>query len=140
MGRGGRIGPACAGKRSCPYAVSCNARDHPRMCGEKGRGGRGGRGSWDHPRMCGEKTASECRLKPAPGSPPHVRGKDAKTARAVTRAGITPACAGKRLASPARCLALRDHPRMCGEKGFSAWAPHTSPGSPPHVRGKAQPG
>ena len=50
------ITPACAGKSS------------PSCCG-----------SWrcrDHPRVCGEKPSDHCRLPPALGSPPHMRGKD----------------------------------------------------------------
>ena len=53
-----------------------------------------------------------------------------------TRAGITPACAGK-----STCFVVigglnKDHPRMCGEKCY--WGPLTQnfSGSPPHVRGK----
>ena len=50
--------------------------------------------------------------------------------------GITPACAGKSVASTWGNALTRDHPRVCGEKliqtaaGLAAW------GSPPRVRGK----
>ena len=49
---------------------------------------------------------------------------------------ITPACAGKSVASTWGNALTRDHPRVCGEKliqtaaGLAAW------GSPPRVRGK----
>ena len=50
---------------------------------------------------------------------------------------VSPAYAGKspaRFSSPRRC---RDHPRVCGEKPDSRNTLQLSPGSPPHVRGKA---
>ena len=71
------ITPAYAGKSSPGSAAGCHARDHPRICGEKGctldacADGLGspphmrGKGhlfcaclckGWDHPRICGEKT------------------------------------------------------------------------------------
>ena len=50
------------------------------------------------------------------GSPPRVRGKvDWCKARTVC-AGITPACAGKSGLRRGELCALRDHPRVCGEK------------------------
>ena len=70
------------------------------------------------------------------GSPPHVRGKVQKGQAISLIHGITPACAGKRLAYSCSKNLVEDHPRMCGEKlkfiavAFSMW------GSPPHVRGK----
>ncbi len=71
------ITPACAGKSSvCPPMLF--------LCR-------------DHPRMCGEKFSAVHSFLFCPGSPPHVRGKAAGQERQRLHAGITPACAGKRL-------------------------------------------
>ena len=53
QGRG--ITPACAGKRKRKTGLRRQAKDHPRMCGEK----RNSRNRYNY----------------RPGSPPHVRGK-----------------------------------------------------------------
>ena len=115
-----RITPACAGKRLRYPVTAIISQDHPRMCGEK------------------YYKTPHCRF--LPGSPPHVRGKAIDLQTRHIRRGITPACAGK---SQNRRYGLRkgkDHPRMCGEKSFSARAAARSKGSPPHVRGKDERG
>ena len=109
------ITPACAGKSERFYAKHGKARDHPRVCGEKcvcvcvcvcv-----------DHPRVCGEKFASSFCTFSGAGSPPRVRGKACGEGWAEARAGITPACAGKRGCDHQRQNRARDHPRVCGEK------------------------
>ena len=71
------ITPACAGKSDSRRSQSCARRDHPRVCGEK----------------LLSSTAS-CRQT---GSPPRVRGKGGNGNVQIAQAGITPACAGKRL-------------------------------------------
>ena len=71
------ITPACAGKSQYQSHVPVTAEDHPRVCGEKGR----------HDLRCAEHV----------GSPPRVRGKEHFNATLLFFAGITPACAGKRL-------------------------------------------
>ena len=72
-----RITPACAGKSCSTFVFQPLIRDHPRMCGEK--------------------HALACRSHLYQGSPPHVRGKDMRRTVNELQAGITPACAGKRL-------------------------------------------
>ena len=95
-----RITPACAGKR-----IQIPPPDNA---------------PWDHPRMCGEKLpASTSRTKTA-GSPPHVRGKASRTRFNRDQTRITPACAGKSRDRPETFHDVRDHPRMCGEKGRRA--------------------
>ena len=90
------ITPACAGKR---------VRGIPRTYNER-----------DHPRMCGEKFVIRHGSVKLPGSPPHVRGKEAAPIEEAINARITPACAGKSSA-PLHSVPQRgDHPRMCGEK------------------------
>ena len=86
--------------------------------------------------MCGEKAPRLLHADAALGSPPHVRGK-VTTAYLFGRwQGITPACAGKRSAGDMYHTILKDHPRMCGEKGMLRLKHSHKLGSPPHVRGK----
>ena len=50
---------------------------------------------------------------------------------------ITPAYAGKSGNSGVGLFDIEDHPRLCGEKNFSAKTPLHDLGSPPPMRGKA---
>ena len=110
------ITPACAGKRHICKRYAMRRRDHPRVCGEKGRKNRF---IFSHP-----------------GSPPRVRGKVARRGLAFSGFGITPACAGKRASSFHSMLTRWDHPRVCGEKQLGKNATDYTLGSPPRVRGK----
>ena len=111
-----RITPACAGK-SAPCAGDLPRRQ-------------------DHPRVCGEKSVQLMLYAMSPGSPPRVRGKANHTFFNRYAAGITPARAGKSLSAALRGGLFRDHPRACGEKGFSVCCRAGRLGSPPRVRGK----
>ena len=131
------ITPAYAGKRTIGPTGHCVQRDHPRICGEKrwrvvepevGRGitpayagkrevyFRAMHRPWDHPRICGEKAHERRHQAVNEGSPPHMRGKALLRERRHCVVGITPAYAGKREFTSGRCIALGDHPRICGEK------------------------
>ena len=112
------ITPACAGKRHICKRYAMRRRDHPRVCGEKGRKNRF---IFSHP-----------------GSPPRVRGKGKNTNRMGRTTGITPACAGKRTSFDADMANSGDHPRVCGEKKKMQPRKDKRMGSPPRVRGKAQ--
>ena len=111
------ITPACAGKRACRCRSRRDTRDHPRVCGEK-----------SDPARCTVHRR---------GSPPRVRGKERQDGTFASASGITPACAGKSIASPFSFTLLQDHPRVCGEKPFLAAELALMTGSPPRVRGKA---
>lgn len=89
--------------------------------------------------MCGEKIGQSDRAARHLGSPPHVRGKDLHAVVRSVRQGITPACAGKRPRNRNCGFSLEDHPRMCGEKPLYLRFDNGLEGSPPHVRGKANP-
>ena len=67
-----------------------------------------------------------------------MRGKDRRSDTAVGIAGITPACAGKRMVFAGRKSRTWDHPRVCGEKPCAVWMSTSTPGSPPRMRGKEQ--
>ena len=72
------------------------------------------------------------------GSPPRVRGKAEAFKALLVAAGITPACAGKRMVLAVLDRSIRDHPRVCGEKEDALPVLPTDSGSPPRVRGKGQ--
>ena len=91
-----RITPAYAGKSFHDFLQKCQ--------------------KWDHPRLCGEKTKSRCRFSSSKGSPPPMRGKVLQQSDRKPHSGITPAYAGKSVRSQALPDAVRDHPRLCGEK------------------------
>ena len=95
-------------------------------------------GEWDHPRVCGEKQDDAESMTLAEGSPPRMRGKGANVDCSGRAAGITPACAGKRMVFAGRKSRTWDHPRVCGEKGITYDADDASGGSPPRMRGKGQ--
>ena len=90
----------------------------------------------DHPRVCGEKHGGNSATQRAPGSPPRVRGEACKKSLPQQPTGITPACAGRRLAHAGPIKLYSDHPRVCGEKAFQVFKTHCSVGSPPRVRGE----
>ena len=115
-GADGGITPAYAGKRVQHSLFGLLGRDHPRICGEKLF-------------FCWFASA---RL----GSPPHMRGKELPARRRRVYVGITPAYAGKSLASNRAIRGYKDHPRICGEKIFANHSRAISLGSPPHMRGK----
>ena len=90
------ITPACAGKSAYRLKIAITSQDHPRVCGEK-------------------PFSASLRLVPV-GSPPRVRGKAYADECDIKNIGITPACAGKRMAADIVVKGHRDHPRVCGEK------------------------
>ena len=90
------ITPAYAGKSHTYCYGDCMARDHPRVCGEKGQG-------------AGEATDHI-------GSPPRMRGKGQALLADNTGVGITPAYAGKSIFISLLIKFIQDHPRVCGEK------------------------
>ena len=152
------ITPACAGKRTAQRSQRCQKWDHPRVCGEKTlcrstvvpvwgspprmRGkvhcprSRLGR-TRDHPRVCGEKFDCHMYVPPYVGSPPHMWGKAGRGHGAAQPHGITPACAGKSCCVGAAVCCAWDHPRVCGEKMYTATGAANAAGSPPRMRGKA---
>ena len=65
-----------------------------------------------------------------------MRGKVAFCFRLAKLQRITPAYAGKSKVIDCFVQAVKDHPRVCGEKRFSAVFHLATSGSPPRVRGK----
>ncbi len=71
-----RITPACAGNSTVQRRQSGPPQDHPRVCGEQ--------------------HITRFRQMQVPGSPPRVRGTEAKLLEEIIQKRITPACAGNR--------------------------------------------
>ena len=90
----------------------------------------------DHPRVCGEKGRKMKQQFIGLGSPPRMRGKGDRGKPAYRQSGITPAYAGKRGAARRTRQGRRDHPRVCGEKHVFAGRYIYFVGSPPRMRGK----
>ena len=110
------ITPACAGK-----TVMASFHKRPRA---------------DHPRMRGEDCWQWYQKFPSDGSPPHARGRRGCAFLGDLLPRITPACAGKTMASSTEVPALTDHPRMRGEDFRIPRGIRNKLGSPPHARGR----
>ena len=110
------ITPACAGKRGV-FKLDTGA---PR----------------DHPRVRGEKSSASLPAPPKAGSPPRARGKGTQFPATRGWSKITPACAGKRNALLRAGFAVRNHPRVRGEKAALPPAAPRRAKSPPRARGK----
>ena len=153
-----RITPAYAGKSVERKGENPFDLDHPRLCGEKQlpfgfllllpgspppmRGKAAKKSATqsagqDHPRLCGEKSQIPLKNSPIPGSPPPMRGKVTVSSSSRVMIGITPAYAGKSVATLYSLVKVQDHPRLCGEKGKPGVLVTEEQGSPPPMRGKA---
>ena len=94
---------------------SPTGRITPARAGKTDALGQALRRNGDHPRSCG-KDAYISRVKPQQGgSPPLVRERLISVANAASKAGITPARAGKTLSCTLSLSRFRDHPRSCGK-------------------------
>ena len=108
--------PACAGK------TFPRSRDLA-LCGA-------------HPRVCGENSFERLARLLNRGSSPRVRGKLLRPSLSYLNCGLIPACAGKTIYSFRDLVALRAHPRVCGENFVAFHAASSEMGSSPRVRGK----
>ena len=112
----------------------------PAYAGKRSSGGSTNTIPVDHPRVCGEKSDFVIFARPAQGSPPRMRGKGRPAQGGTPATGITPAYAGKRMYPFFQISVLWDHPRVCGEKPFTAYFRAWWGGSPPRMRGKGRDG
>ena len=92
------------------------------------------------PAYAGKSPQGECCSVHGDGSPPRMRGKGAIPPALSFPKRITPAYAGKRYPVLPACFRVGDHPRVCGEKWYSLYGTMRKTGSPPRMRGKANPG
>ena len=65
-----------------------------------------------------------------------MRGKAVDLMIGLRSVGITPAYAGKSVLPCHWLFRVRDHPRLCGEKGLIEILENGELGSPPPMRGK----
>ena len=65
-----------------------------------------------------------------------MRGELADLVHAGPLVRITPAYAGRTIASASRAPPIADHPRVCGENGHISIFPVMKGGSPPRMRGE----
>ena len=86
--------------------------------------------------MRGEDRRRICESSPAPGSPPHARGRHGPGVPMRRGRRITPACAGKTHGGDRPLRQQEDHPRMRGEDSNGSMLPMSDGGSPPHARGR----
>ena len=112
--------PRMRGKAGPNSAHNMASGITPAYAGKSHRIFRCGHADKDHPRVCGEKQTPRSTGSAKPGSPPRMRGKVAQHPGEGFPMGITPAYAGKRLCLDLRHPAIRDHPRVCGEKQATA--------------------
>ena len=94
---------------------------------------------WAHPRSCGEnnwEAGLSCLLT---GSSPLMRGKPPTSPPTCATCGLIPAHAGKTRRPQSQFMAIRAHPRSCGENEVGACAASWPRGSSPLMRGKLGP-
>ena len=117
-------------------AITSRARITPAYAGKSSVYLPCSRGCTDHPRLCGEKIQMHRIPLTVTGSPPPMRGKEMERCSHDAGVRITPAYAGKSFRKTAVRHAIKDHPRLCGEKlQDTADFTHVA-GSPPPMRGK----
>ena len=113
---GGGSPPRVRGKALRPPPRHPGAGITPARAGKRSAGDGRGTGIWDHPRACGEKGRGDMESPSRLGSPPRVRGKGRRPRGKRRRRGITPARAGKSMSFLSSAPGVGDHPRACGEK------------------------
>ena len=89
----------------------------------------------DHPRSCGEHEPKVTQPLAPTGSSPLVRGARKSVLLYERGEGIIPARAGSTYSGSAPNVAMRDHPRSCGEHSMCSCLSMAGSGSSPLVRG-----
>ncbi len=93
----------------------------------------------DHPRGCGDKMVVLSASDGVMGSPPRMRGQVKETGAPQGYLRITPADAGTSGDFGWVPRANGDHPRGCGDKQTHEFMKNFCRGSPPRMRGQADP-
>ena len=106
------------GKEQNPHRAACSIRITPAYAGKSSLSSGFQMHSQDHPRLCGEKMSKYDKEERLKGSPPPMRGKVLACRLFAAVLWITPAYAGKSFDTDDPEVQRRDHPRLCGEKGF----------------------
>ena len=108
--------PPMRGKVFSRFICDIFERITPAYAGKSQAGSFSAGDNQDHPRLCGEKLLDVNSQKMPLGSPPPMRGKGSIESIIERRIRITPAYAGKSPKYHTVFRAVRDHPRLCGEK------------------------
>ena len=111
-----RITPAYAGKSKAGFRSYGKGEDHPRLCGEKLRLYGGEKVVLGSPPPMGGKVLSPFSSSTSVRITPAYAGKSCRMMFLKTKERITPAYAGKSFRKTAVRHAIKDHPRLCGEK------------------------
>ena len=90
---------------------------------------------WGPSRVCGETDGDVPVWVSEWGPSPRVRGNPRAAVGRVLRGGSIPACAGKPSSHHRHSIAIRVHPRVCGETHGRARGAGRSTGPSPRVRG-----
>ena len=128
--------PRMRGKELCPFTTMSAARITPAYAGKSLTIPKLYTRNRDHPRVCGEKQRGGLDAAQKLGSPPRMRGKVFLHAFKLKSDRITPAYAGKSRGCAQGQTRAQDHPRVCGEKEPHRPQATQDPGSPPRMRGK----
>ena len=110
-----RFIPACAGNAISNGVTIPTCTVHPRVCGERQRGG--------------------FAIENKDGSSPRVRGTPRHACASSDPRRFIPACAGNAGSPAARAAGPPVHPRVCGERRRGNGAADHRTGSSPRVRG-----
>ena len=97
-----------------------------------------GLGTGDHPRGCGEHSPRPCSPTGRRGSSPRMRGAQPGSRRHSHHRGIIPADAGSTNPTRFQPVAVKDHPRGCGEHEIEELKCNLNKGSSPRMRGAQQ--
>ena len=89
-----------------------------------------------HPRVCGENMLVHWPSRTRLGSSPRMRGKRDGTFSISLDGGLIPAYAGKTEGLSGLVVAMRAHPRVCGENIRRLPGVEIVDGSSPRMRGK----
>ena len=128
--------------RGTPYPCPPRVRPDgiiPAYAGNTTTWGSGGVYGGDHPRVCGEHTdAPNCPVL-YEGSSPRMRGTQGGVRIRGVPIWIIPAYAGNTLCLGSPGVAIRDHPRVCGEHAMAKGEITADEGSSPRMRGTLVP-
>ena len=108
--------PPMRGKAHKSSGTAFSIRITPAYAGKSDPKVLGVRNAKDPPRLCGEKSSKHALMLKAQGSPPPMRGKATLRCQLPEDARITPAYAGKSRSFSRNLIQFQDHPRLCGEK------------------------
>ena len=128
--------PRMRGKHAAETSVGLAERLIPAHAGKTQAWAWLVQGAGAHPRACGENGAVDLAARPALGSSPRMRGKQARVWKSRSPTRLIPAHAGKTGYDCVAAVFAGAHPRACGENPWATPRPFLRYGSSPRMRGK----